>query len=101
MHVTLFLAHEYIYGRTAEVPLLPYLILKIASIGILDPLRKIAEEYKCGNHRLLQHCNILDFDIFSLIGRRRISTYNLLHVDIELRGGDDALAVLVLSLIHI
>ena len=62
----LLLAHEDIDGRSREVPLLANLVLKITTIGLLDPLRQVAEEHKTWNLCIWQLHTELNLDILAL-----------------------------------
>ena len=94
LYLRLFLAHIDIDGGAVEIPCLAYLVLKITAIGFLDPLGKVAEEYECGYRRTLEHGDVFDFDKLALVGGGRVGTDCLEHDGVELRCGDDALAVL-------
>ena len=91
----LFISHEYGYRRATKIPFLTDFVLKEAAIWLLHPLRKIAEEYECWNHRLFKHRHILDFHKFALVARRRGHGNLLKHVSVKLRGRDNSLAIVV------
>ena len=55
-----------------QVPVLSNLVLDIPLVGVLDPLREVAEEDECGHVCSLQHGDVLDLDIFSLHSGGRI-----------------------------
>lgn len=78
-----------------EVPVVADFILKVTTVGVLDPLREVTEEYECRYGRAFKHSHILDFDIFALVGRRRVRCDGLKHDGVKLGGGDGAFAVVV------
>lgn len=80
----LFLAHEYVDRSTVEIPFLPYLVLKIAAVWLLDPLRQVAEEYECRYRRAFEHGDILDFDELAFVCWGRVGRYDLEHICVEL-----------------
>ena len=80
----LFFTHEHVDRGAVEVPCISYLVLQIAAVGFLDPLRQIAEEDEGWNRRALEHRDILDFDKFTLVGRWRISGDRFEHHGVEL-----------------
>ena len=90
-----FVAHEDGYRRTVEIPLLAYLVLKEATVGLLDPLREIAEEDKRRDNSLLQHRDVFYLHKLTLVARRGRHGYLLEHIGVELRCGDHPAAVLI------
>jgi len=107
----LLLAHEDIDGRSREVPLLANLVLKITTIGLLDPLRQVAEEGERGDIRGRYHnlrilfvgcCrgglelgHILNLDKFALVVGWWISTDHLLHIFVEFGSLDYTTTILI------
>ena len=89
----LFLSHEHIDGCSVEVPVLAYLVLKVAPVWLFDPLWKVAEEDECGYRCLLEHGDVFDFYEFALVGWGWICSDGFLHHGVELRGGHGAFAV--------
>ena len=75
--------------------MLAYLVFEIAAIGLLYPLRQVAEEDKCRHGCFLEHGDILDFHIFAFVGWWRIGCDVFLKNSVEFVGGDDALAVVI------
>ena len=71
----LFLAHVYVDRGSREVPVFTNLVFEIAAVGLLDPLREIAEEYKRGYLRSLEHGDIFDLHVLALVGGRGICGY--------------------------
>ena len=78
-----------------QVPVLAYLVLQVALVGILDPLRQVTEEDERGNMGALEHGEVFNFHILALDGggRERLDG-GLQHV-VELRGGNSNVAVVV------
>ena len=91
----LFLAEEQVDGCSMQVPVLAYLVFEIALVGILDPLRQVAEEDERGDIGTLEHCDVLDFDIFALDRRRREGRDVGLQRVVQLRRRDGRAAVVV------
>ena len=79
-----FFSHKYVDRSPRKVPFLTDLVLKIAAIGFLYPLGKVAEENECRDYRFLKHGHILDLDILALVGGWRIGSDYLLHIGVEL-----------------
>ena len=91
----LFLAHEHVDGSAGELPVLAYLVLEVAAVGFLYPLREVAEEDECRHLRAFEHGDIFDFHKLALVAWRGICGDVLLHYGVELRCGHGAAAVLV------
>ena len=90
-----FLSKEEVDGCSMQVPMLPDLVLEVSLVGILDPLRQVAEEDERGDIGTLEHCDVLDFDIFPLDGRRREGRDVGLQRVVQLRRRDGRAAVVV------
>ena len=90
-----FLSKEEVDGCSMQVPMLPDLVLEVSLVGILDPLRQVAEEDERGYMGALEHGDVLDFHIFSLDCRWREGGDVGLQDVVELRGGDGHAAVVV------
>lgn len=88
-------SHEDLDGSPVEIPTLAYLVLKEAAIGLLDPLRKIAEEDKCRNIRVFQHRDIFDLHEFTFVRGRGCYGYLLEQITIQLRSRDYAPPVFI------
>lgn len=91
----LFLAHVDGDGGAGEVPLLADLVLEVAAVGLLDPLRKVAEEDEGGYLRALEHGYVFYLDVLALVRGWRIGADDLEQVVVELRCRNDAAPVLV------
>ena len=91
----LFLTEEQVDGCSVQVPVLAYLVLKVALVGVSNPLRQVAEEDERGHIGALEHGDVLDFDIFPLDGRRRECRDVGLQRVVQLRCGDGRAAVVV------
>ena len=77
----LFLAEEEVDGRAMQVPVLTDFVLQVALVGILDPLRQVAEEDERGHMGSLEHGDVFDLDILALdCGRREGGDVGLQHV---------------------
>ena len=57
---------EKVDDGAVEVPMLADLVLEVPLVGILDPLRQVAEEDKRGHMGTLEHGDVLDLDILAL-----------------------------------
>ena len=64
--------------------MLSNLVLQIALVGILDPLRQVAEEDERGHMGTLEHGDVLDLDVLALDRRGREGLDHLLHDIVEL-----------------
>ena len=91
----LFFPEEDVDGSAKQVPVLANLVLQVALVGILDPLRQVAEEDERGHVSPLQHGDVLDLDIFSLDSRWREGLDVGLQDVVELRGGNGDTAVVI------
>ena len=91
----LLLAEEQVDYRAVQVPVLAYLVLQVALVGVLDPLRQIAEEDECGHMGALEHRDVLDLDIFALDGRWWEGLDVGLQQVVELRGGNRGATVVI------
>ena len=80
----LLLAEEQVDGRAVQVPVLADLVLEIALVRVLDPLRQVAEEDERGNVGALEHRDVLDLDVLALDGGRRERLDGGLHHVVEL-----------------
>ena len=89
------LPEEQVDGCAMQIPVLANLVFQIAFVGILDPLRQVAEEDERGNLCSLEHGDILDFHILALDGRGRKRLDGGLQDVVQLRGRDDNLAVVI------
>ena len=77
----LFFAEEQIDGCSVQIPVLTNLVLQVALVRILDPLREVAEEDERGYMRSLEHGDVLDLDVLALhCGRRERLNGGLHHV---------------------
>ena len=82
--IGLLLPEEEVDGRAVQVPVLAYLVLEVTLVGILDPLRQVAEEDKRGNMGALEHRYVLDLDVLALNSGRREGLDGFLHDIVEL-----------------
>ena len=82
--IVLFLAEEQVDDSSVQVPVLPDLVLEVALVGVLDPLRQVAEEDEGGHMGTLKHGDVFDFDIFALDSGRRVGLDGLLQHVVEL-----------------
>ena len=80
----LFLAEEQVDGRAMHVPVLADFVLQIALVGILDPLRQVAEKDKRGHMGTLEHGDVLDLDVLALDSGGRVGLNGLLQHIVEL-----------------
>ena len=62
----LLLAEKQVDGCAMQVPVVAYLVLEVALVGVLDPLRQVAEEDEGGHVCALEHGDVLDLDILAL-----------------------------------
>ena len=67
-----------------QVPVLAYLVLQVALVGILNPLRQVAEEDERRHMGSLEHGDVLDFDVLALDSRGRVCLNGLLQHVVEL-----------------
>lgn len=93
--LALFVSHENVDRCTLEVPMFADLVLEIASIGVFDPLGKVAEEYERRDLCAFEHRDIFDFNIFAFVAWWRIGGDVFLQDGVELRGRHRPLAVFV------
>ena len=83
----LFSSCIYLDGAAFKVEVLAELVLQEALVGVLHPLRQVAEESKLGSARgQLRH--IFDLDVFTLPCRRRVVLDFRQHGVVELAGGN-------------
>ena len=59
-------------------------VLQIALVGILDPLRQVAEEDERGHMGALEHGDVLDLDVLALDSGGREGLDGFLHDIVEL-----------------
>ena len=90
-----FIAEVEFDGRTGELPVLANLVFEIAAVGLFDPLGQVAEEDEGGHACILKHGYVLDFDVLTLVGWRRICGDVFLQGAVEGGGGHGLAAVLV------
>ena len=69
-----FIAEVKFDRRTGELPVLANFVFEVTTIRLFDPLRKVAEEYKRRHARILEHGDVLDFDVLTFVGWRRIGS---------------------------
>ena len=63
---SLFLAEKQVDNGSVQVPVLANLVVEVALVRILDPLRQVAEEDEGGHMGTLEHGDVLDLDILAL-----------------------------------
>lgn len=69
------------------------LVLDEPLVGIFDILGQVGKKSELRRWRRELH-TVLDLDVFALVGRRRILTYNFLHGVVQLTRRDFLLSVL-------
>ena len=95
MPYRLFLTEIKVDWRAFQVPTLANLVFEVAFVWVLDPLWQIAEEHERRNARLFEHGHIFYLHHLALSGWWWICADDFLHGVVELRCGNDALAVLI------
>ena len=95
-YTTLLLTNKDIDRCTGEGPVLPDLVLQKALIGILDPLRQVAEKDERGYATRRKLGNILDLDILSFTCGRGIVLNDRQHHLVQL-GSRDTLGTILIN----